>query len=136
MKWWPNSCNSGDMIRVHIGSIDHYGIFVSEEEVIQFGLPPIAENLMPEDKVEVLVTDIDTFACGNIVEVAELDRKEEKARFPKEKTIELARSRVGDKGYNIIHNNCESFVNECVFGIRKSSQEEKIRTKWKLSLKK
>lgn len=130
MKWWPSECKTGDMIRVHLGSIDHYGIFVSEEEVIQFGLPPIPENYMPEDQIKVLCTDIDTFSCGKIIEVAEFDKSERKKMFSRDKIVENARSKVGRDGYNIIHNNCEHFANECVFGISRSSQEESIRSKF------
>lgn len=130
MKWWPNICKPGDMIRVHIGSIDHYGIFVSEEEVIQFGLPPGCENRPPENEITVLSTDIDVFACGQIVEVMEPDRKEKKKRFSAEKTIELARAAIGQDGYNMIHNNCEHFAYQCVFGIHYSSQEDNARKKW------
>ena len=46
--------------------------------------------------------------------------------------MSLARSRLGEGGYNILHNNCEHFVNECVFGIKKSEQEEEVRRKWRL----
>lgn len=130
MNWWPTTCKPGDMIRVHIGSIEHYGIFVSEEEVIQFGLPPIPEYRKPDEEIVVLSTDIDTFSCGNIVEVAEYDKKEAKKAFPKKKTVELAKGRLGESGYNFIHNNCEHFANECVFGIKRSSQEENARKKW------
>ena len=33
----------GDMVRIQIGSLYHYGVFVSEDEVIQFGYPPLPE---------------------------------------------------------------------------------------------
>ena len=77
MKWEPAACQPGDMIRIRLGSFYHYGIFVSEDEVIQFGLPPTAENRAAEGEVKVLATDIDVFACGCIVERACLDRSEQ-----------------------------------------------------------
>ena len=40
MIWWQSECKFGDMIRISFGNFYHYGIFVSEDEVIQFGLPP------------------------------------------------------------------------------------------------
>lgn len=131
MKWEPKECMPGDIIRVRLGRIYHYGIFVSEDEVIQFGLPPTAENRGKEGGELVLVTDIDVFACGNIVETACLDRSEEKRRISPEDTIKKARSRIGEGGYNIIHNNCEHFVNECVFGEAKCSQADEVRERWK-----
>jgi hypothetical protein len=34
MKWQLTQPVAGDMIRVKLGSIYHYGVFVSEDEVI------------------------------------------------------------------------------------------------------
>ncbi|MBQ2427353.1 MAG: hypothetical protein II264_02545 [Ruminococcus sp.] len=41
MKWEPTDCKTGDMVRIRLGSIYHYGVFLSEDEVVQFGYPPI-----------------------------------------------------------------------------------------------
>ena len=130
MKWEPVECKSGDMVRIRLGALYHYGIFVSEDEVIQFGLPPTAENRAGEGEVKVIATDIDTFACGCIVETACLDKAEKKRRIPNAETVSRARARIGESGYNIIHNNCEHFVNECVFGEAHCTQEEDVRKRW------
>ncbi len=130
MKWSPDECRQGDMIRIQLGSFYHIGIFVSEDEVIQFGLPPVPEYRTDMDKVEVIATDIDVFSCGKIVEVAHLSFSEKRKRFKPEKTVELARSRIGERGYNILHNNCEHFAYECVFGIKYCSQVDELRKKW------
>ena len=134
MKWAPNDCKSGDMIRIHLGSVHHYGIFVSEDEVIQFGYPPLPEFKDKNQNITVGAVSIDEFSSGKIVEVAVLDRKEKKRRFPPEKTVEIARSKIGTGGYNILHNNCEHFCYECVFGVKKSTQEEYIRSMWQSML--
>ncbi len=130
MKWEPKECHPGDMIRVRLGALYHYGIFVSENEIIQFGLPPTAENRAAEGEVVVLATNIDVFSCGCIIETACLERGELKKRFPPEETIRKARSRLGEGGYDLIHHNCEHFVNECIFGISRCSQEEEVRKRW------
>lgn len=129
MKWRPADCKSGDMVRVKLGSIYHYGVFVSDDEVIQFGLPPVPQYKSDGDIV-VLKSDIDTFSCGNIVEVAEFDRKENKKRIPPEKTVENARARLGEGGYDLLHNNCEHFAYECVLGYKYSEQEDAARKRW------
>ncbi|MCQ2429975.1 MAG: lecithin retinol acyltransferase family protein [Clostridia bacterium] len=131
MKWWPSECVPGDMIRIKIGEIYHYGIFVSENEVIQFGEPPV-DNLLRRDSasVKVCASTVEAFACGHIVERARLDRKERRSRIKPAKTVELARARIGEGGYNLIHNNCEHFVYECVFGVKRSTQEEEARRMW------
>lgn len=130
MRWEPTACQAGDIVRVRLGSVYHYGIFVSENEVIQFGLPPTAENRAKEGEVKVLATDIDVFACGCIVETACLDRSEQRRRIPPSETVARARARLGEGGYNLIHNNCEHFVNECVFGESRCTQEEDVRSRW------
>ena len=130
MRWEPTACQAGDMVRIRLGSVYHYGIFVSEDEVIQFGLPPTAENRAKEGEVKVLATDIDVFACGCIVETACLDRSEQRRRIPPAETVARARARLGESGYNLIHNNCEHFVNECVFGESRCTQEEDVRSRW------
>ena len=130
MRWEPTACQAGDMVRIRLGSVYHYGIFVSEDEVIQFGLPPTAENRAAEGEVRVLATDIDVFACGCIVETACLDRSEQRRRVPPSETVARARARLGESGYNLIHNNCEHFVNECVFGESRCTQEEDVRSRW------
>lgn len=130
MKWEPVQCRAGDMIRVRLGGLYHYGIFVSEDEVIQFGLPPTAENRAKEGEPRVLATDIDVFACGCIIETAVPDRSESKRRASAEETVARARAAVGKGGYNIIHNNCEHFVNECVFGEARCTQAEDVRRRW------
>ena len=130
MNWRPQECRFGDMIRVNLGVLYHYGIFVSEDRVIQFGLPPIPENRMPQNEVKVLATDIDTFACGKIVEVAVFDKKEAQRAFSRDEIVARATARLGETGYNLIHNNCEHFVYECVFGVKYCSRAEEARRRW------
>ncbi|MGI6264437.1 MAG: lecithin retinol acyltransferase family protein [Acutalibacteraceae bacterium] len=130
MKWVAAQCKPGDMIRVGLGALHHYGIFVSEERVIQFGLPPLPENRIPWDQVRVLATDIDAFACGRIVEVARLNRREAAGAYPAAEIVRRAESRMGEGGYNLIHNNCEHFATACVFGVARCEQEEQARRRW------
>lgn len=127
MRWLPGECRPGDMIRVRLGSIYHYGIFVSEDEVVQFGPPPVGAR-GPDDGITVCTTDIAGFCLGNIVEVAELTRRER--RFSPEETVARARARLGEGGYNLIHNNCEHFAYECALGVSRSTQEEEARKRW------
>ena len=130
MKWWPENCEAGDMIRVRAGSVWHYGIFVSPEEVIEFGPPPTPGALATGKDNVIMSVSIDEFSAGGIVEKAILSRDEKKKRLPPNKTIEIARSRIGEGGYDILHNNCEHFATACFFGHGRSSQEEALREKW------
>ena len=119
--------NMGDMIRVKTGQIYHYGIYVSDDEVIQFGLAPSQRSLINDSQIEVLSSDIDTFLCGGFLEVAVFDKKEKKKHRKAADVVSYARSRLGTKGYNIIYNNCEHFANECISGVRYSSQSDGLR---------
>ena len=130
MKWAYEECRFGDIIRVKLGSVYHYGIFVSDDEVIAFGLPPTAENLKNPQQIKVLSTDIDTFSCGNLIETAQLSFKEKRRRNSPERSVAAARARIGEGGYSLIHNNCEHFVNEVVFNEKISEQELSVRRKW------
>ncbi len=42
--------------------------------------------------------------------------------YNRDEVVRRARSRVGEKGYSVIWNNCESFAKWCVSGIPYSSQ--------------
>lgn len=127
MKWTCAEPCVGDMLRVKIGEIYHYGVCVGEDEIIQFGLPPVSRQGVPESSVCVCKTDKAAFACGGAIERAELDALERLQRNPPQKTAELARARLGETGYNILHNNCEHFAYECVLGKRVCTQADEVR---------
>ncbi len=127
MRWELTQPSAGDMVRVQLGGIYHYGIYVSDDEVIQFGLAPNARRNIPDAEISVLASDIDVFLAGGFLEVGVADRKERKKhRSPKE-TVKIARSRIGERGYNILYNNCEHFAYECLTGEKYSSQTDIVR---------
>lgn len=127
MRWLPEEPHSGDMIRVRSGSIYHYGIFVSDSEVIQFGLAPAARPTLKDSEIEVIATDVDTFLGGEFLEVAVFDRKEKKKNRTPDETVAFARARMGERGYHILYNNCEHFAYECVTGKHYSEQVDGVR---------
>ena len=124
MKWELNEIKVGDAVRVNMGAYYHYGVCTAEDRIVQFGLPQINLNA---DEVEVCATDIATFLCGKFAEVMVLNKKELKDANSVKKIVELAESRIGEKGYNILHNNCEHFVNSCVFNAHNSNQVADIQ---------
>ncbi len=131
MTWTSSLPHMGDIVRVKVKFYHHYGIFLDDNTVVQFGMPDNS-GVDPKD-IAVIVTDIDTFLRGGELEVAKLSLSEKVKRFSPRKTKEIALGRVGETGYNILHNNCEHFVNECVFGKHDSffvkSVREEIRDK-------
>ncbi|MBQ9807119.1 MAG: lecithin retinol acyltransferase family protein [Clostridia bacterium] len=127
MKWQLKEPAEGDMIRVKLGSIYHYGVFVSEEEVIQFGLAPSARPTLKDSEIEVCISDIDVFLCGGFLEVAEFERAEKKKNRRPKDAVAYARENLGRRGYNILYNNCEHFAYECVTGKPYCSQTADVR---------
>lgn len=121
MEWTENAPVCGDIIRTKVSFYHHYGIFVSEDRIIQFGLPDDPQR--PSEQVKVLTTDIDTFLQGGELEVA---KRTTRMRSPKQ-IVAAAEARIGEGGYDILHNNCEHFVNECAFGEHSSSFVQGVR---------
>ena len=127
MKWSYTEPTFGDMIRVAVGSIYHFGIYVSDDEVIQFGLPPARRTNLNDSEVEVLVSNIDGFLEGGFLEVCEFDKKEKKKNRSRTEVVEYARSKIGSRGYNILYNNCEHFANKCISGVQVCRQTDELR---------
>lgn len=130
MRWCDDEPQFGDIIRTKVSFYYHYGIFVSEDEVVQFGLPTDVSR--PADEVRVLSTDVYTFLNGGTLEVGTPEREEKRNMRTPSETVALAKSRIGEGGYDILHNNCEHFVTECAFGQRSSfldAVREKLRKK-------
>ena len=125
MQWVAKTPVFGDLIRTKVQFYHHYGIFVSEQEVIQFGLPD--DPMRPAEQVKVLTSDIATFLGGGEVEVGQPEGPEKKALRKPEQIVSLAKSRLGEGGYDILHNNCEHFVNDCAFGTPSSSFVDNVR---------
>lgn len=135
-KWEMKEPYIGAHIRVQIQSIYHHGIYIGNDEVIQFGL--LNDMLKPKEEVKVLVSSIEEFLQGGFLEVRVFDRKERKIKNDDLKIVEIAKSKLGEDGYDIVHNNCEHFANFCIFNKKESKQIDDIRSeiRKKLGIKK
>lgn len=125
MEWTEKAPEYGDIVRTKVSFYYHYGIFVNENRIIQFGLPDNVNR--PADEVKVLATDIYTFIGKGELEVAELSASEKAKRRKPKQAVALAESRIGEGGYNILHNNCEHFVYDCVLGEKNSDFISNLR---------
>ena len=139
MKWVLSNFKVGSIVRTKVNeSFFHYGIILDNEKVIQYGTGKDAVEKKAKD-VEVLITSLDEFNCS-FVEVAKLNIKEKIKRNSVKKTLEIANSRLGEKKYDFLKNNCEHFVFDCVFNKHYSSQisqmRENVKKKHKLFFKK
>ena len=122
----------GDIIRTRVRFYHHYGIYVSDQRVIQFGLPDNTGT--PNDQICIMATDVYTFLNGGDVEVGEPEREDRKKMRPAAQIVALAESRLGETGYDILHNNCEHFVNECAFGEHRCGFLEAAREQMRVKL--
>ena len=127
MEWKVTPPKASDIIRTKVDFYYHYGIYVSAREVIQFGLPN--DPFKNASDIFVIASDIDTFLNGGELETASFSRDEKKLKRTPDEIIKTARSQIGNGGYDILHNNCEHFVNACVFGKSSSSFVDEVREK-------
>lgn len=127
MEWSFNPPKCGQIVRTKVSFYYHYGIFVDENEIIQFGLPNDVGK--PANEIKVLTTDVYTFLNGGMLESGRPTKDEQKTMRPPQEIIKAARSRIGEGGYDILHNNCEHFVNQCAFGKSSSSFLDGVREK-------
>lgn len=127
MKWQLIEPNVGDIVRVKQGAIYHYGIFNNENEIVQFGLNPALKQNQKDTDVEVCLSNVDNFLCGDFIEVGVVEKKDGKPVRKAKAVVEYAKSRLGEKGYNILYNNCEHFAYDCVFGKKRCSQADEAR---------
>ena len=77
-KWEMKEPYFGAHIRVQVQSIYHHGIYIGNDEVIQFGLP--IDMLRPKEEVKVLKSSVEEFLQGGFLEVRIFDRKERKIK--------------------------------------------------------
>lgn len=132
IAWVEKTPVYGDLIRTKVRFYYHYGIFVSEQQVIQFGLPD--DPMRPAEQIQVLSSDIDAFLQGGEVEVAVPDGATRRQMRDADEIVRIALSRMGEGGYDILHNNCEHFVNDCAFGKPTSTFLQDVREKLRAKL--
>ncbi len=132
IAWVEKTPVYGDLIRTKVRFYYHYGIFVSDQQVIQFGLPD--DPMRPAEQIQVLSSDISAFLQGGEVEVAVPDGATRRQMRDAEEIVRIALSRLGEGGYDILHNNCEHFVNDCAFGKPSSTFLQDVREKLRAKL--
>lgn len=125
---------AGDHIRVHVNGYYHHGIYIGNDEVIQFGHP--FDMYTDHNEIKVIKSPIEDFLRGGFLEVRQYSKKELKIKFKNELIIEIAKSKLGEGDYNLLYNNCEHFANLCVFGKKESKQVDNIHEKIKKLLNK
>lgn len=125
MKFVVKEPKRGDIVKVLISNnIYHFGIYLGNDEVVEYGSQ---RDFVKANKENVVVqkSSMTDFLDGKNVLVAKLSLLEKLKRNSVNKTIKIALSRLGEAKYDLFNNNCEHFVNECVFNKHISYQLKK-----------
>ena len=122
--WVNKKPEYGDQIRVNRGFYYHHGIYESDDAVYHFA-SPMGSEISPETAV-VHKTTLENFLKGSPVEVREYTNEELLNKRKPEDIIDYAKAHIGERGYNLVSNNCEHFSNRCAFGKSDSDQVKNV----------
>ncbi|MCL2264612.1 MAG: lecithin retinol acyltransferase family protein [Treponema sp.] len=93
-----------------LNTYQHYGVYIGNGKVIHFA-PYEGQEISMENGV-IHETTLEVFLNGRAMQIDQGAGK----RFSEYEIIQRARSRIGEKGYNLLTNNCEHFARWCVTG--------------------
>ena len=128
-KYIVKEPDMGDIVKVEISNgLYHFGIYLGNDEIIEYGSAKDFLNTKKED-VKVQVSKMSDFLNGKMALVRVYSLTEKLKKNKAKKVIELAKARIGEQKYDPIENNCEHFVNECVFNRHISNQANKYLKK-------
>jgi len=91
----------------------HHGIYSGNKKVIHYSGLSDGLNSGPVEEVS-----LDSFCNGKIYKII----SHPKSEYTKEQIVENARSRLFEENYKLLNNNCEHFVNKCVYNVNTSGQ--------------
>ena len=117
----------GDIIKVEISSnLYHFGLYIGDDKIIHYGTKDFLNN---KEDVCVNITSMEDFLGGKMALVRVFSFSEKFKKNSRKKSVKLALDRLGEKKYDPLNNNCEHFVNECVFNKHISNQANKYLKK-------
>lgn len=122
-KWEYAQPYMGAQLRVNRKAYYHHGIYTGDS-VIHFGEGDPTADMLHGDNNVVHESSLAEFLQGGLLEVRVYSRGEKKLLNSPERTVELARSMIGEGGYHFVRNNCEHFSNYCAFSEKYSAQAE------------
>ena len=113
-QWKHLSPISGNQIRVKRPYFYHHGIYIGNGRIIHFA---VIDKETERDPYKAVVheCDIASFLRGGELEVRVYDKDELQYVRKADDVMKLARCSIGEKGYDLIKNNCEDFSNRCAY---------------------
>ena len=116
------SFKAGDIIEIDRILYKHYGIYEGDGKVIHYS----ADNSDIGSGATIRETSLKQFAKeGDCKLVTCIRNRSNFKTYSPEETVNRARSRLGEKKYNLVFNNCEHFAIWCKYGENKSIQVDK-----------
>lgn len=91
----------------------HHGIYIGNERVIHYS--GLADGLQSGPVEEVSLSE---FRSGKKLTI----KLHPDAKYSHREIIARAKKRLNEKNYNLIYNNCEHFINYCIYNIKNSEQ--------------
>ena len=105
------------IIKKAAGSYTHHGLGLGDDSVLHYS--GLANDWVTKGIVEII--SLDEFNKGKNIEIKpHLNRK-----YSIEESIIRAELRLGEAQYDILHNNCEHFVEWCISGKHHSEQSRR-----------
>lgn len=132
-EWELKEPVKGDILRIKYMNFYHFGIYLGDNKVIEFGRPNELSN--PED-IRVHIIELKDFPIKEIYQTRKFSFSEKLKKNSPKKICSIAMSHLGEGNYNILYNNCEHFVNLCVFNKKISNQVNNVRSEVKEYLNK
>jgi len=112
----------GDIILSDRVFYKHYGVYAGKGRVIHYASSKGDFGLYSC----VRETSVEQFANGRECRIVPFEGNNYKTgHFSREETVRRACSRLGEKRYNLVFNNCEHFALWCKTGKNRSAQVEK-----------
>ena len=131
--------NSGDIVYVKRSGYRHFGIYAGDDCIIHYHKeknPLLCDGIIAETSMADFMSSSDTlYVLNGPGPSAQHDLFEwilqrlfngEIQAFSPQETVRRARSKLGEKGYSLLLNNCEHFAFWCKTGIAQSSQVDDI----------
>ena len=113
MSFFNRQLKAGDHLVTKRLGYTHHGIYLGRGKVIHYS--GLASGLRAGP---VEITSLDNFSQGKHTYV----QSHENRVFCHKQTVKRARARLTEDKYNLLINNCEHFINWCIYGKARSEQ--------------
>lgn len=106
-KQVEDTYKAGEHLRIERGVYTHHGIYVGNGKVIHYSQ---GYDSVPE------IREVSFKEFAGISKVDIVPEKDSPLRYTADEAVKRAYSRLGERNYNLVYNNCENFVRWCRAG--------------------